>query len=379
MISFNLSSQFPPVVHYGNGVSAQISQVIEGIDHKKILIVTDRILLATGMIDVIKKSLPADTLVYGELSGEPRSDDVEKAVEFCRRGEFNLVIGIGGGSVLDTAKVIAVLANNRVTVVEAYCKENVPNREVPLALIPTTAGTGSEATPNALIFDSASGNKEAIISRHLIPDWVFLDPELTLNLPPRIAAATGMDALCHCLESYISVNGNPISEAYAYEGLKLIGANLDQVGETKSSPEVRGKMLLGSFCGGLALTIAGTTAVHALSYPLGKRGVAHGVANGMLLPWVLQYNLASIIEKLNHVAGLFTASGKAADNSEELVALIFAYVKNLPIPKRLSEVGISAEVIPQLAREAICNERLLKNNPRPVACEDAEKIYRLVL
>ncbi|HEX7713749.1 MAG TPA: iron-containing alcohol dehydrogenase [Bacillota bacterium] len=379
MKSFQLISQFPQTVFYGAGTAEKVEEILGDPRGKKVLIVTDSFLVKSSMIETFSNSLTDKPAIYGEITGEPTSEEVEKAVRFCREGRFDLVIGIGGGSVLDTAKVVAALGRDQIKVSQVYGAGKLKKREIGLALIPTTAGTGSEATPNSLIFDSVTGNKEAIIGRELIPDWVVLDPVLTTGLPPKVTAATGLDALCHCIESYYSVNSNPVSEAYSYEGLKLLGANLGRAVEEPDNLEVRGDMLLGSFFGGLGLTIAGTTAVHALSYPLGKRRVAHGVANGMLLPKVLEYYFPHIEGKLNQVFRLFATHEKAVHNSRELLDMIAGYVSQFPIPKTLAEVNISADEIPQLAKEAVRNERLIRNNPGPVTIDDAEKIYRMII
>ncbi len=379
MKSFQLMSQFPQTVFYGAGAAEKIEEILGRSGPKKVLIITDKFLMDSSMVKTFMKSFADAPAVYGEITGEPTSEEVEKAVQFCREGNFTLVIGIGGGSVLDTAKVVAVLGKTPTHVNEVYGNGRLKPREIGLALIPTTAGTGSEATPNSLIFDSVTGNKEAIIGREMIPDWVILDPVLTVALPSKVTAATGLDALCHCIESYFSVNSNPVSEGYSYEGLKLLGGNLARVLEGPGNLEVRGEMLLGSFFGGLALTIAGTTAVHALSYPLGKRGVAHGVANGMLLPKVLQYYYPNIENQLNQVCHLFVNKGKTAHNSRELLDFIAGYVAEFPVPKTLAEVKISSNEIPVLAEEAMRNERLIRNNPGPVLIEDAEKIYRMIV
>jgi alcohol dehydrogenase class IV len=378
LFRFDFKNKFPTNVIYGPESIKLLPEKISGLQGKKVLLITDQGLLKTEIVAKVE-SLFANIRLFAELKGEPSSDDVQRAVDFCNADHFELVIGLGGGSVLDTAKVVAALHNDQKMVNEVYGADKVKKRDIGLVLIPTTAGTGSEATPNALIFDNLSGNKEAVISAELIPDWVVLDPCLTVNLPVRIAAATGMDALCHCIESFTSCNGNVISEAYAYKGLELLGANLERGIVEKGNPEIGGNLLLGSFFGGLALTIAGTTAVHALSYPLGKRHVAHGVANAMLLPSVLNFNFEYIEAKLNNVAPLFkNEAGKPAQNGKELVTVTAGYVAKFPLPKTLHEIGISPDIIPELSKEALTNVRLLKNNARKVSLDDAEGIYRLI-
>ncbi len=377
MFSFEIMNRFPAQVIFGSETVQLLPKRIPDFDGKKILLLTDKGILKAGIADKVKGCLSGEVSVYAELENEPKSDEVQRALEVCRVGKYEMVVGVGGGSVLDTAKIVATLNNSSKKVNEIYGNEKAGKRITGLILIPTTAGTGSEATPNALVFDKETGNKEAVISSQFIPDWVVLDPSLTQGLPLKIAAATGMDALCHCIESYISCNGNAVSAAYAFKGLELLGENLGQIA-VKNTPEIRGNMLLGSFFGGLALTIAGTTAVHALSYPLGKRGVPHGVANGMLLVPVLEYNFSSIETLLNSVAGLFKENGQVAENGRGLIAMIASYVKSFPVPRTLKEVGIDSKLIPELTKEALTNERLLKNNPRQLNQADAESIYRSI-
>ena len=374
MGSFILHHNFPAHVIYGCGATARIAW---DRDAQSVLVITDRGLLDTENIARITRIFPR-AVVYGELSGEPTSEMVDAALDFSRRNHYNLIIGLGGGSALDVAKLVAALITDTVAVTEVFGTERIGPRRTRLGLVPTTAGTGSEATPNSIIKDSADGVKKAVISQELIPDWVVLDPELTLSLPAPITASTGMDALCHCLESALSVHANAISAAYSYQGMKLLSQNIKRAVADGANPEVRGAMLLGSFLGGAALTIAGTTAVHALSYPLGKRGVPHGVANGMLLPWILEYNLPACAERLRALAPHLW-SERPLRTVEDIVALTFEYVASLPVPKTLAEVGIGPEFLPELAAEAMEQERLLANNPRPLSVADAVAIYREIL
>lgn len=340
----------------------------------RVLIVTDRGVAATGNVAKVA-GLFEEAVVYQELEGEPSTDAAQAAVDFCRRGRFELVIGIGGGSTLDTAKVVAALNGQSLSVTEALGRDQVGPRTTGLGLIPTTAGTGSEATPNSIFLDSLDGVKKAVISKELIPDWVILDPGLTVSLPATITASTGMDALCHCIESLLSVNANPISAAYSYQGVKLLSHHIWRAVENGADLSARGNMLLGSFLGGLALTQAGTTAVHALAYPLGKRGVPHGVANGLLLGKVLEYNLPDCQTKMASLAAVLE-NGEHLRSAAEVVAEIAGYVHRLPVPKSLKEVGINEASLPELAAEAMEQERLMANNPKALKLEEVCAIYQ---
>jgi alcohol dehydrogenase class IV len=369
-----MNNHFPAYVLYGPGTVARIEWDRE---KKRVLIITDRGLLKTGNIKRVHKVFPhAD--VYGEIVGEPTSEMVDAAVEYGRRGRYDLVIGIGGGSALDTAKIVAALLKGKESVTAVFGKDRLQPRQTRLGLIPTTAGTGSEASINSIIKDSTDGIKKSVISREMIPDWVVLDAELTMSLPAPITASTGMDALCHCIESALSLNANDFSVIYSYHGMKLLSKNIEQAVAEGTNLEARGAMLLGSFLGGLAITRAGTTAVHALSYPLGKRNIPHGVANGMLLPWILDYNLPACQDKMMELVP-YLDSKKPLAAAEDIVALTMELVKTLPVPKTLAEVGIGEECLSELAAEAMEQKRLLVNNPRSMDQEAVETIYRKLL
>lgn len=377
MSFFKINNYFPQEIIFGPASISKIGAEYLDLGSKNVLIITDQGLLATGIVDRVTRFLKrAD--VYSKLSGEPTSDAVEDALRFSKQKDYDLVIGIGGGSAMDTAKVVATLNKQSLTVTDAFGRDLVGARKVGLGLIPTTAGTGSEATPNSIFIDSRDGVKQAVISRELIPDWVVLDPDLTVTLPPAITASTGMDALCHCIESLLSVNSSDISAAYSYHGVKLLCGNIRRVVCRGDDVEARGKMLLGSFFGGLALTLAGTTAVHALSYPLGKRGVPHGIANGMLLPKVLEYNLPYCKEKLDSLAP-YIKCDKPLKGAADVVECVAMYLEQFPIPKSLDEVGIGEDTIPELAKEALLQKRLLNNNPIRLSLEEILKIYKAIL
>ncbi len=377
MSSFMLKNYLPQEIIYGPTAVDQIGADRLGIKSKKILVITDRGLAATGNIKKVTDLLD-QVDVYSDLTGEPTTDAVEDALGFCRQKDYDFIIGIGGGSALDTAKVVAALKNQSITVAKALGRDLLESRKVGLGLIPTTAGTGSEATPNSIFIDSTDGVKKAVISQELIPDWVILDPAMTVSLPATITASTGMDALCHCIESLLSVNANEISAAYSYQGVKLLSGNIRKVVENGNDLEARGNMLLGSFFGGLALTQAGTTAVHALSYPLGKRGVPHGVGNAMLLATVLKYNLSYCEEKMASLIP-YMADSQSLRQASDILKHLDGYLKEFPLPKSLDEVGIKPELLSELAAEAMQQTRLMSNNPRQLNVDEVEDIYKQIL
>jgi alcohol dehydrogenase class IV len=249
--------------------------------------------------------------------------------------------------------------------------------------VPTTAGTGSEVTPNAIVTLPDEALKVGIVSRHLLPQIVILDASLTLDLPRPITAATGIDAFVHALESYISTKANPVSDMFAMESMRLIGANIVEAYENGHSVKAREAMMLGSMYGGLALTAAGTAAVHALAYPLGGMfNVTHGVANAMLLPHVMAFNLDAIEERLATVARALAIATEAEDAqsaARKLIDRLAYWTRQLQIPQDLRPFGVTEADLDRLAEGAAKVKRLLGNNPKVLTLDDMKAIYRRLL
>lgn len=339
----------------------------------RVLIVTDKGLLASGLVDKITRHL-GNHDVFSDIGAEPGTDDLDRALSAARGGKYGAVIGLGGGSALDVAKAVAALMGSGLSAAEALRNPgaaSLAEREsnIPLLVaMPTTAGTGSESTLNAIFIDSADGVKKAIISPLCLPQTAVLDPELTVSLPAGLTASTGTDALCHCMESLISVKANPVSETFSRRGIQLIEQNLSTAIASPENLQARENMLAASFWGGAALAIAGTTAVHALAYPLGKRGVPHGVANSMLFLPVMEFNLDACGEKLLSLAAGETS---AADVLERFGRLL----GTLPVKRKADGFAVSKSDIGILAAEAMEQTRLLGNNPKPVSISDAKEIY----
>jgi alcohol dehydrogenase len=354
---------------------------------KKALILSNDIFETNGSIGQIGEQLNAAGISYEtitKINPEPTIDHIEEVYEQMANKGYDLLIGMGGGSVLDTTKILSVMATNDLPLRKMVGTEIVQNKGIPMVLIPTTSGTGSEVTPNAIVTIPEEELKEGVVSRFLLPDLVILDPNLTLSLPPRITAATGMDAFTHSFESFISNKANPISDMYAMESMRLIARSIVTACEEGSNVQARHDMLIGSTYGGMALTSAGTAAVHALAYPLGgKFHIPHGEANSMLLPHVTRFNLDHIEERmafisreLGIVKGEEVSDGEAA---EALIKQIEEWTKRLRIPQDLKEFGVKEEDVPELAVAAAKVTRLLNNNPKPVTTADMEEIYRKLL
>lgn len=287
------------------------------------------------------------------------------------------VIGIGGGSVLDMAKILAALFNNEQKLEDIFGIGLLKKRTLYLACLPSTSGTGSEVSPNSILLNETDGIKKGIISPCLVPDAAYVDPLLTMGMPASITASTGMDALTHCLEAFTNKFAHQVIDLYALEGMRLISSNL--VKACGDDVEARTNVSLGSLYGGMCLGPVNTTAVHALSYPLGSEfKIAHGLANAILLPDVMEFNLAASPDRFAQVALTLGAQQKttALETAREGVTVVRQLMKDCGMPSKISELGVPESAIPQMAKSALTVQRLLKNNVREVTLEDAISIYQ---
>lgn len=321
----------------------------------------------------------ASVTVYPEIANEPAIATVEAALQAARAAEPDGVIGLGGGSAMDTAKLVAALYDGSQTIQEVFGIEKLESRALYMACLPTTSGTGSEVSPNAILLDESENLKKGIVSPHLVPDAAYLDPGLTVTLPPAVTAATGVDALTHCVEAYANRFAHPVVDVYALQGIRLIDENLQRAVEEPNDIEARTQMMLGSFYGGLCLAPVNTAAVHALSYPLGSEfHIAHGVSNAVLLPHVLRYNYSAAPERHAEIALAMgvTPGDSPLETAERGVERIAALCKACGIPQSMADLGVPEDAIPHMAQAAMKVTRLLKNNLRDLTVEDAEAIYR---
>ncbi|MCY9111387.1 iron-containing alcohol dehydrogenase [Bacillus atrophaeus] len=352
-------------------------------DIKSILIVTQPSIIKLGTIGEIQSQLSKLGIhsdVCTDIKPEPTAANIEEVFAKLRDQQYDVLIGIGGGSVLDATKILSVLYTNSKSIEELLGTDMVEKTGIPTVLIPSTSGTGAEVTPNAIVTLPEQELKVGIVSPHMLPRLVILDPVITLGLPKDITAATGMDAFTHSLESFISNKANPISDMFALESIRLISSSIVEAYENgTSSIEARERMLLGSAYGGMALTAAGTAAVHALAYPLGgKYHIPHGVANSMLLPHVMEFNMDAISERLSLIAapmGMETANLTTEQAARRVVDQIREWTRLLNIPQDLKAYGITSEDIAGLAHSASKVTRLLDNNPKTLSLRDMEKIY----
>jgi len=316
--------------------------------------------------------------INDSIIGEPSFDDFEQLLAAAKAFNADSVAGIGGGSVLDVSKLIAAQIKNTQSTAQVTGIRNLKERATYLACIPTTSGTGSEVSPNAIFVDN-KGAKVGVISPFLVPDAAYIDPALTRSVPASVTAATGIDALAHCLEAYTNNFAHPVADLIALEGVRLIAKYLRRACENGDDMEARAQVALGSMYGGMCLGPVNTAAVHALSYPLGvSYHVPHGLSVALLLPYVMEFNLPAAPERYAQIA---LALGAAPANSDiETASAGIAKIKKLlsdcKLPASLEALDIPYEGIEQMAEDALKVQRLLKNNVRTVTQKDAEDIYR---
>ncbi len=319
-----------------------------------------------------------------DLKPEPAYAQVQEVVDQFKAQGADMIVALGGGSVMDAAKLASILVTDEYGVKELLDDPGRAQKCVPIILIPTTAGTGAEVTPNAIVAVPEKELKVGIVNDNMIADYVILDARMIKNLPRKIAAATGVDALAHCIECFTSKKANTFSDLYALEGLDLILNNIMEACDNTDAIEAKNRMQIAAYYGGLAITASGTTAVHALSYPLGgKYHIAHGVSNAILLAPVMRFNEPVCREKLAQVYDRCVHGEKTCVTTEEKSAYIIAWlekiVKDLDIPTSLKEFGVPEEDLEGLVAAGMEVTRLLVNNMREVTPDDARKIYQEVL
>lgn len=317
-------------------------------------------------------------MVDDSTRNEPTVAHFEALLERARTLRPDVIVGLGGGSPLDAAKLVAALCNSSQTVQQALGIGNLSRRSLPLVCIPTTAGTGSEVSPNAILLDEAEAVKKAAISPYLVPDATFIDPSLMLTVPSAVTAATGLDALTHCIEAYANSFSNRLVDTWALDGIRLIAGSLATAVREPANLRARTNVALGSLYGGLCLGPVNTAAVHALSYPLGGRfHIPHGHANAILLPHVMRFNLEAAPQRY---AAIALALGAEAEADEEATAAagigkLWRLIEATGLEMRLGALRIPESEIPALASAGLTVARLMKNNPRTMTQQDAEGIY----
>ena len=349
------------------------------------LIVTDAGFLKTGLIEAPIASLKAENLsvrIYSDVLADPPEAIVLQAAQDAREHDIDLVIGFGGGSSMDVAKLIAVLAASDQPLNTMYGVGNVKAGRLPLVQVPTTAGTGSEVTPISIV-TTGETTKMGVVSPQLYADLAILDAELTIGLPAKVTAATGIDAMVHAIEAYTTRHKkNPLSDMLARRALTLLANNLIPACEQGSNLEARQSMLLGAMLAGQAFSNAPVAAVHALAYPIGGIfHVPHGLSNALVLPHVLRFNAPSAAALYAELAEIVApqAQGSIEARSDALIEMLERIAARVGIETRLTQVGIAASDLDRLADDAMLQTRLLTNNPREMTRDDARAIYAAAL
>ena len=380
--------RMPRAVYGGEKAIDSLTAIIEDCGAKRVAIFTDKGIRDHGLLALPEQAVKAAGAGYyilDDLPPEPSYLAVQKLVDQFKATGADLIVACGGGSVMDTAKLASVLVTGEYGVKELLDNPGMAKKCLPAVLIPTTAGTGAEVTPNAIVAVPEKALKVGIVNDHMIADYVILDPRMIKDLPRSIAAATGVDALAHCIECFTSNKANPFSDMYALEGLDLILGSIQRACDDPGAMAEKNRMQLAAYYGGLAITASGTTAVHALSYPLGGRyHIPHGVSNAILLAPVMRFNEPACRERLARVYRR-CCHDPAADcttpdrQSAWVIARLEEIVRRLKIPVSLGELGVPAGELDRLAAAGMEVQRLLANNPREVTLEDAKKLYREVL
>ena len=380
----NILFRTTPRILMGPGCADQIGPELKALKGKRVLIVTDPGIIQAGLLDRVEPSLKkagVAVTLFDQVEPDPHIEIVNQALDRLKEEKCDSVIGMGGGSSLDIAKLVAAMAVNPGHISDYFGVDLLVRPGLPLIAVPTTAGTGSEVTPIAILSDQAEHLKKGVVSSHLFPRLALLDPILTLGVPPAVTAFTGMDALIHAIEAYTSVNANSLTDHLAFRAMELTFGNLLTAYARGEDLEARSKMLEGSLLAGMAFANAGVTAVHAFAYPFGGEfhHIAHGLANSVMLPHVLRFNMLGNIPKFADISsafGLLTDDLTDRQAAEEGLEAIEELMIDLNLPLRLRDLNVPEEAIPGMAQGVMKVTRLLANNPRRITLEDAERIYR---
>ena len=373
------------------GSLRKIVDICQKLKINKPLVVTDQGIVSCGLLgkllsEFIKQENSSGmskikVTVYDQVVADPQEKIILSAIEQAKQDKIDGVIGFGGGSSMDTAKVVAVLTKSSQTLNDIYGVDQVDGDRLPLILIPTTAGTGSEVTPIAIV-TTGETTKAGIVSPELLPDVALLDAELTLGLPPMVTAATGIDSMVHAIEAYTSkIKKNPYSDMLAKEALRLLSENIESVCQDGNNVNARQNMLLGACLAGQAFANAPVAAVHALAYPLGGHfHIPHGLSNSLVLPHVMRFNkthAASLYSELApYISRTINIEQSEQSITDDLILYVEGLIKRLLLPSTLKEMKIEKEQLPMLAKDAMLQTRLLINNPKDVSYENVLAIYQ---
>jgi len=382
----NFSFHTTPQLHFGQGSLERLPQELKQWNPHSILLVSDPGVLKAGItakVETLIVDAGYRVTIFSEVEPDPRIETAEACANAARSCKADVIIGVGGGSAMDIAKVAAVLAYSKQPIHSMFGIEQVNAAGLALILVPTTAGTGSEVTHIAILSDEQEHLKKGIVSKFLFPRLAIVDPLLTLGVPAAVTAASGMDALLHAVEAFTSKNANDLSDTLARRAMRLISENLRDAYQNGQNLEARTGMLEGSMLAGMAFANAGVTAVHAFAYPIGAEfHIPHGVANSIMMGPVLTFNISGNPAKFAEVAECISEKidgTSVQDRAELSVAIMKQLAHDIDIPKNLSSFGVRKEHIPNLADGVLKVTRLLANNPRAITRDDAIALYTEVL
>jgi len=370
----------------GEGAFAAAAEEAVLLGAHKVLIVTGQNIIKTNYIDALESKLNKNGIkatVFSDVEPDPSYETALKAGSAAIHSSADTVIGVGGGSSLDVAKIASILATNDKPITEMFGVNLVPKPGLKLILIPTTAGTGSEVTHISILSDERERIKTGIVSQYLLPDIAIVDPVLTVSSPPDVTAYSGMDALVHAVEAFTSVNATVITDTLAAKAIELISANLRRAYANGDNMEARSAMAIASMMAGQAFANAGVTATHAFAYPIGAVfHIPHGIANSIMFPAVMKFNMTANLPKFARIAslmGINTHNLTDRQSALKMVEFLQELIADLRLPSCLSYYGVKESDIPSLATGVMKVTRILANNPRKLTLKDAEEIYKNVL
>ena len=368
-----------PEIHFGDSSLNELVPFLNRSSARRVMVVTDSGIVKAGIYARLEKILHEagkEIVVFDGVQPDPSIEQVKHVSSLARAGQIDAVIGLGGGSSLDSAKVAAALMANAGDVKKYIGIDLLEKDSLPMVAVPTTAGTGSEVTPIAILSDEEEHLKKGIVSNKIIPKCAILDPSLTMAMPPQVTAYTGMDALTHAIEAYTSVNASDYSDPLAIQAVRLLSQNILEAYSQGNAVQAREGMLMGSLLAGIAFANAGVAAVHAFAYPLGGTfHIPHGLANSVMLPVIMEYNMDGCEAKYIELAKAMLSAQMQEITPNMAVDFIKQLSKDLHIPQNLRSFHIPEDAIPDLAAGALKVTRLLLNNPRKFEMEDAIKMY----
>ena len=369
----------PQKTVFGTGCIDQFADDYLKLGYKRLFVVTTAVVrpAITSMTDRLSEN-GVSVKFYEDVHGEPSIADFKTILKSAEDFGADSFIGIGGGSILDLTKLTAALLGSAQQIEDLFGTGLIERRGKWFACAPTTAGTGSEMSPNAILLDERDALKKGVVSPYLVADAAYIDPKLTWTVPSKVTAETGMDALTHCIEAYTNKFAHPLVDMFALKGIRLIAANLAKAVKNGNDVEAREALAAGSMYGGMCLGPVNTAAVHALSYPLGgEYHISHGLSNAILLPSVMRFNCPACVKRYADVALACGVEPGATDEGTAMrgVEFVTSLSKECGIPTTLTEIGIPHSAVAHMAKAAMDVQRLLKNNPREVTEKDAVDIY----